>query len=67
MSESSEPVATPITDEITLGTDHIIGMSFDKATRADEVLLNISHLAREGEITITDAVVVDGLGAVLAA
>ena len=58
MSQSSEPVVTPVTDEITLGTDHIIGMSFDKATRADEVLLNLSHLAREGEITITDAVVV---------
>ncbi len=37
---------------------HIIGMAFDKITRADEVLLNLVHLAGEGQITITDAVVV---------
>ena len=38
--------------------DHIIGMSFDKATRADEVLLTLVHLQQEGEITLADAVVV---------
>jgi uncharacterized membrane protein len=39
-------------------SDHIIGMSFDKATRADEVLLALVHLQQEGEISLTDAVVV---------
>ncbi|HEX2576952.1 MAG TPA: DUF1269 domain-containing protein [Aquihabitans sp.] len=40
------------------GGGHIIGMSFDKTSRAEEVLLNLAHLAREGQITLTDAVVV---------
>jgi uncharacterized membrane protein len=40
------------------GTDHIIGMSFAKATRAEEVLLALVHLQQEGEIAISDAVVV---------
>lgn len=39
-------------------SDHIIGMSFDKKTRAEEVLLNLTHLAQEGEIRLADAVVV---------
>jgi len=39
-------------------SDHIIGMGFDKVTRASEVLLNLANLAREGEIALTDAVVV---------
>ena len=38
--------------------DHIIGMSFDKVTRADEVLLALAHLQQAGEIALTDAVVV---------
>lgn len=38
--------------------DHIIGMSFDKTTRAEEVLLALVHLQREGEIALSDAVVV---------
>lgn len=41
----------------TGAADHIIGMAFDKPTRADEVLLNLVHLAKEGEIGLTDAVV----------
>jgi uncharacterized membrane protein len=39
------------------GGDHIIGMSFDKVSRADEVLLALVHLQQEGEISISDAVV----------
>jgi uncharacterized membrane protein len=37
---------------------HIVGMSFDKVTRAEEVLLALVHLQQEGEISISDAVVV---------
>ena len=49
---------TPVTDELAPSGQHIIGMSFDKQSRADEVLLNLAHLAREGEILLADAVVV---------
>jgi uncharacterized membrane protein len=38
--------------------DHIIGVSFDKVTRASEVLLALVHLQQEGEIALSDAVVV---------
>ena len=38
--------------------DHIIGVSFDKVTRAEEVLLALVHLQQEGEIALSDAVVV---------
>lgn len=48
----------PVVDEISLDADHIIGMGFDKTSRAEEVLLNLVHLAKEGAITLTDAVVV---------
>ena len=66
MSESSESLQ-PATSEpeaideaigVEVVTDHIIGMSFDKTTRAEEVLLNMVHLAKEGEISLSDAVVV---------
>ena len=40
------------------GTQEIVGVSFDKTTRADEVLLALIHLQQEGEITMSDAVVV---------
>lgn len=53
-----EDASASVVDEIAVDTDQIIGMAFDKTSRADEVLLNLSHLAREGEITLTDAVVV---------
>jgi len=66
MSEPSEPVQPMAeaadrverTGEAEVITDHIVGMSFDKTTRADEVLLNLVHLAQEGQISLTDAVVV---------
>ena len=38
--------------------EHIIGMSFAKTTRAEEVLLALVHLAKEGEVVLADAVVV---------
>jgi uncharacterized membrane protein len=38
--------------------DQIVGMSFDKITRAEEVLLALAHLQQEGEITLADAVIV---------
>ncbi|QXC60140.1 DUF1269 domain-containing protein [Aquihabitans sp. G128] len=50
--------AVPATADAAVGSDHIIGMGFDKVTRAGEVLLNLANLAREGQITLTDAVVV---------
>ncbi len=64
MSESNDPTVPavigvgPAAAELGVTTDHIIGMSFDKTSRAEEVLLNLAHLAREGQITLTDAVVV---------
>ena len=67
MTDQSEPVSpaqpapvaeVPVVDELAIDTDHIIGMGFDKTSRAEEVLLNLVHLAKEGEITLTDAVVV---------
>lgn len=48
-----------VSDEQTsVVTDQIIGMSFDKVTRAEEVLLALVHLQQEGEIAMTDAVIV---------
>lgn len=64
MSESNDPIVpavidtAPATATLSVDSDHIIGMSFDKTSRAEEVLLNLVHLAREGQITLTDAVVV---------
>ena len=64
MDEQNDPIApvvvetAPVAAGIQIESDHIIGMSFDKTSRAEEVLLNLAHLAREGEITLTDAVVV---------
>ena len=37
---------------------HILAVLFDKATRADEALLALLHLAEEGGIQLADAVVV---------
>lgn len=54
----TEAQPAPVVDEVAVDADHIIGMSFDKTSRAEEVLLNLAHLGREGEITLTDAVVV---------
>ncbi|WP_421121455.1 DUF1269 domain-containing protein [Aquihabitans daechungensis] len=47
-------VSVPVDGEV----DHIIGVSFDKVTRAEEVLLALVHLQQEGEIAMSDAVVV---------
>jgi uncharacterized membrane protein len=68
MTDLPVPDAEPLTTsdvqaDAVAGTargagDHIIGMSFDKATRADEVLLTLVHLQQEGEISLSDAVVV---------
>ena len=38
--------------------DHIVGMGFAKTTRAEEVLLALVHLQQEGEVALSDAVVV---------
>lgn len=56
-----DPIEVPaevIADDPPLEGDHIIGMSFDKPSRAEEVLLNLSHLAAEHEIGLVDAVIV---------
>lgn len=56
---AAEAGAASTSDPAAAGVaDHIIGMSFDKTSRAEEVLLNLAHLAKEGEIVLTDAVVV---------
>ena len=47
-------VSAPVDGDV----DHIIGVSFDKVTRAEEVLLALVHLQQEGEIAMSDAVVV---------
>lgn len=40
------------------GGDHIVGVAFDKTTRAEEVLLALVHLQQEGEVALADAVIV---------
>ena len=55
-----EEVATgPAADaaSVPVGGDQIVGMSFDKVTRAEEVLLALVHLQQEGEIALHDAVI----------
>lgn len=37
--------------------DHIVGISFDKPSRAEEALLTVVHLQQEGQVALTDAVV----------
>lgn len=58
----SELPATDVTAEASIPVDadmdHIIGVSFAKTTRAEEVLLALVHLQQEGEIAMSDAVVV---------
>lgn len=51
---ASAEVSIPVDGDV----DHIIGVSFDKVTRAEEVLLALVHLQQEGEIAMSDAVVV---------
>lgn len=64
MSDSPSPDLTAaieapaVTDELAVDVDHIIGVSFDKVTRAEEVLLALLHLQQEGEIAMSDVVVV---------
>jgi uncharacterized membrane protein len=59
---SELPPADAVADAATVpfdgDVDHIIGVSFDKTTRAEEVLLALMHLHQEGEIVLSDAVVV---------
>lgn len=54
------PPADPsaVADAEVPRAEQIVGMSFDKVTRADEVLLALAHLQQEGEIKLSDAVVV---------
>ena len=47
-----------MTDTEPQGEQHILGVLFDKSTRADEALLALLHLAQEGGIQLADAVVV---------
>ena len=62
MTDSPEPPGPAADSAVIPGSpeddDHIIGMSFDKVTRAEEVLLALVHLAREGEVVLRDAVIV---------
>jgi len=66
----TSPAAEPVIDEpvvmepAAVAAQHqgqpqqIVGMSFDKVSRAEEVLLNLVHLQQEGQISLADAVVV---------
>ena len=54
----SVPVAIDAAPPIEADADHIVGVSFAKVTRADEALLALIHLQQEGEIALSDAVVV---------
>ena len=47
-----------MTESQTPAEQHILAVLFDKATRADEALLALLHLAQEGGIQLADAVVV---------
>lgn len=61
MTDATGPTGPAADSAMLPGTDtdeHIIGMSFDKTSRAEEVLLALIHLAQEGEIRLSDAVVV---------
>ena len=53
-----DATAAEVSAPIDRDVDHIIGVSFAKATRAEEVLLALVHLQQEGEIAMSDAVVV---------
>ena len=55
---STDAVAAEVAVPADGDVDHIIGVSFDKTTRAEEVLLALVHLQQEGEIALSDAVVV---------
>jgi uncharacterized membrane protein len=55
---STEAAPAEVSAPLDGDVDHIIGVSFDKVTRAEEVLLALVHLQQEGEIAMSDAVVV---------
>ncbi len=55
---STDAVAAEVDVPAGGDVDHIVGVSFDKTTRAEEVLLALMHLQQEGEIALSDAVVV---------
>ena len=55
---TADPEQGAGSDDSGQRVEQIVGVSFDKVTRADEVLLAMTHLQQEGEIAITDAVVV---------
>lgn len=44
-------------EPVPAASDHIVGISFAKANRADEALLAVVHLQQEGAVALTDAVV----------
>lgn len=54
--DSASPYVGPGSDPNR--TQEIVGVAFDKVTRAEEVLLALVHLQQEGEIRMADAVVV---------
>src|SRR3954471_19273724 len=54
----AEPTAAAEDAATADHADQIVGMSFDKITRAEEVLLALAHLQQEGEISMADAVIV---------
>lgn len=66
VGSQAEAVAAEVSVPFDPASDQIIGVSFDKITRAEEVLLALVHLQQEGEIALSDAVVVtkDGDGKV---
>jgi len=60
MDERPAVEPSPATDPTAARSDglQLVGVSFDKVTRADEVLLALIHLQQAGELQLADAVVV---------
>lgn len=56
-AEPTEPTPSAVPAGEAHEVDHIVGISFDKPSRAEEALLTVVHLQQEGQVALTDAVV----------
>lgn len=68
LDEGHAPDPMPEEGEVRSDGEYLVAIVFDKPGRADEVLVNVANLAREGAVGVTDAVVItkgaDGRGRV---
>jgi uncharacterized membrane protein len=66
--ESAPPVQPEDDEAVRADGEYLVAIVFDKPGRADEVLVNVANLARDGAVGVTDAVVItkgeDGRGRV---